>query len=340
MAKLDPSEARTGSRQRLQRVMADAGVAARRVCEQLIAEGHVSVNDRTVTKLPVFVDPVNDDIRVDGRRLPKPERLLYVMLNKPEQTLTVASDEPGMDRRTVLDLVDHPAAARLFPVGRLDYDTTGLVILTNDGELTHRLTHARYGVVKTYQVLVRGGVDEERLESISKRLRAERRREARLSASVAARREAFGEGRQDVRVLKAEAGRTLLEVSLTEAKNKQIREVLAIVGCPVKKLTRVAIGPLVLSGLAPGTWRELTREEVHLLRDAASSRPGARKAPAQAPKNKSIRKGGRRPGTKPNAPAAEVEVAEPVQKLPPPPVSKPAPPKAPSIRKGPRVIKP
>lgn len=298
MARLDPSEHRTDM-ERLQRVMADAGVAARRVCERLILEGHVQVNGKTVTELPVFVDPDVDDIRVDGRRLSKPERLMYLMLNKPEQTLTSAADEPGLDRRTVLDLVQHPAASRLFPVGRLDFDTTGLVILTNDGELTHRLTHPRFRVIKTYHALVRGSVSEEHLEAIQRRLRSEMRREERESATLSARRAAFGRGHQELRVLKSESGRTVLEISLTEARNRQIREVLALLGCPVKKLTRVALGPLVMTGLAPGHWRELTRDEVRLLKEAASSRANARKAPVEPPKAKGRSKAGRKPGTKP-----------------------------------------
>ncbi len=338
MTRSDPSEHRTGL-ERLQRVMADAGVAARRVCERMILDGHVQVNGQVVSQLPVFVDPHHDEIRVDGRRLAKPERLMYVMLNKPEQTLTSAADEPGMDRRTVLDLVQHPAASRLYPVGRLDFDTTGLVILTNDGDLTHRLTHPRFGVIKTYHALVRGNVSEEHLDAIRRKLRSEMRREERSSATVTARRAAFGRGKQEIRVIKSEAGRTILEVSLTEAKNRQIREVLALLGCPVKKLSRVALGPLIMTGLAPGHWRELTRDEVRLLREAASDRPNARKAPPEPPKTKGRSKAGRRPGTKPSV-AADVESSETA--VSPPPVVKPSPATQPvkSKPRSPRVLKP
>lgn len=325
MARPDPSENRTDL-ERLQRVMADAGVAARRVCERLIIDGHVQVNGKTVTQLPIFVNPHTDDIKVDGRRLPKPERLMYLMLNKPEQTLTSASDEPGMDRRTVLDLVRHPAAARLFPVGRLDFDTTGLVILTNDGELTHRLTHPRFCVIKTYHALVRGTVSDEHLEAIQRRLRSEMRREERESATVSARRAAFGRGRQELRIVKSESGRTVLEISLTEARNRQIREVLAMLGCPVKKLTRVALGPLLMTGLAPGHWRELTRDEVRLLKEAGSNRSNARKAPVEPPKAKGRSKAGRKPGTKPESkPQVDSQTPESAAKLQPPALSKAAP---------------
>ncbi len=319
--------------------MADAGVAARRVCERMIEQGRVTVNGKVVTKLPVFVNPHEDDIRVEGRRIAKPDRMLYIMLNKPEQTLVSASDEPGFDRRTVLQLVNHPAAARLYPVGRLDFDTTGLVILTNDGDLTHKLTHPKYGVVKTYHAVVRGVVSDEHLEAIGQKLRSEHRREVRLSPEEAAKRDKVGEPKQQIRALKRDAGRTLLEISLKEAKNRQIREVLGMLGCPVKKLTRVALGPVVLTAVAAGQWRELTRDEVHMLREATSARAGARKAPQQSPKNKSMnRSGSRKPGTKPapkpepapeQAPAPRV-----VEKPAPTPVARPA--KA----RGPRVIKP
>src|SRR5690606_13551855 len=150
--------------ERLQRVMADAGVASRRACEELIARGAVEVNGEVVTELPIFVDPREDRILVEGRPLPKRgggDRNIYIMLNKPERTLTTVTDErefggEGGGRRTVMDLVDHPARARLFPVGRLDYATRGLVLLTNDGELANKLTHPRYGVHKTYEAVVKG----------------------------------------------------------------------------------------------------------------------------------------------------------------------------------------
>lgn len=286
--------------------MADAGIAARRVCEEMILAGRVTVNDQVISKLPSFVDPRTDDIRVDGSRVGKPERAIYIMLNKPERTLVVSSDEPGADRRTVMDLIDHPSAGRLFPVGRLDYDTTGLVILTNDGSLANRLTHPRYGVVKTYQAIVRGIVSQDHLEAIRKKLGSERRREARESATASAKAEAFGTQQESITVVQSDASRTLLQISLTEAKNRQIREVLAMLGCPVKKLVRVALGPLVLKGIPSGGWRELTRGEVSLLREAGSARSGARKAPPQSPKNRTMKKDvPRRAGTKPNVRPAD-----------------------------------
>jgi pseudouridine synthase len=247
---------------RLQRLMADAGVAARRVCEQLIEQGRVRVNGEVVKTLPVFVDPENDKIVVDGRPLPRPQRRLYLMLHKPAGTIVSTADEPDLGRPTVMDLVDHPSAPRLFPVGRLDYDTTGLLILTNDGELANRLTHPRYRVPKTYHALVKGGVDEEAAAALQTKIRAMAQRESAARINVPA-----------IRILRREATRTLLELTLEEGPARHLREACEFLGMPIKKLTRVAVGGLQLKGLAPGRWRELSRDEVHLLRNADGAAP-------------------------------------------------------------------
>jgi 23S rRNA pseudouridine2605 synthase len=263
---------------RLQRVLADAGVAARRVCERLIEEGHVTVNGDRVTRLPVFVDPYEDEIAVDGRRLPRPERRLYLMLHKPTGTLVSAADEPGMDRKTVMDLIDHPSAPRLFPVGRLEYDTTGLVLLTNDGELANRLSHPRFRVTKTYQALVKGNLDEGSVQAIRTKLRAVTERELGRAPES-----------PQIEILRREPGRTLLSLTLQEGPSRFLREVFQTLGMPIKKLTRTAVGDLQLKGLALGRWRELTRAEIQVLRHAqAQKRTGgggssrrARRLPAR-----------------------------------------------------------
>lgn len=259
---------------RLQRVLADAGVAARRACEELIEQGHVRVNGQTVRRLPIFVDPASDRIEVDGRLVKPPSRRLYVMLHKPERTLVTAADEPGMGRATVMNLVDHPAADRLFPVGRLDFDSTGLVLLTNDGELANRLTHPRYGVTKTYQVVVKGGLDPQAAEAIRTKSRLASQREDQERGRVVR-----GSGAPEIRVVGREPGKTLLEVTLREARNRQLRDVLKHLGMPVKKLTRIGIGPLQLKGLAIGRWRELTRDELQALRAAAFPGSGGGRSP-------------------------------------------------------------
>lgn len=279
-----PTEKPASPGVRLQRVLADAGVAARRICEDMIERGRVRVNGEIVRRLPVFVDPATDRIEVDGRVLPPPARPVYVMLHKPERMLVTTADEPGKDRATIMELVDHPAAERLFPVGRLDFDSSGLVLLTNDGDLAHRLTHPRFETTKTYHAVVRGGVDDASLAAI--------REKARLAAGGS------GEARLGLTVLERDPARTVLEVTLHEARNRQLRDILKHLGMPVKHLTRVAIGPLRLSGLASGRWRELSREELKALRGAAAGRAGRPVAPVRPrfsakPRPRSPKKGGR-----------------------------------------------
>lgn len=284
---------------RLQRLMADLGIASRRESEAMIESGQVEVNGRVVTTLPVFVNPREDHIVVAGRPLPKQRgkaekggavsRRIYVMLNKPGRTLSTTRDEAG--RRTVLDLVEHPSGARLYPVGRLGFDATGLLLLTNDGELTSRLTHARYGVPKTYRVEVKGDVDEAALRRLEREaFRGERRARRAEKAAASPIRAAASEGpvppsgRIAMRIVKREGGRTVLEVTMAEGRNRQVERVLGEAGWPVKKLACVAVGPVKLSQVAPGEWRELEREEVKALRAAAGlggKKAGAGRGPAK-----------------------------------------------------------
>ncbi|MGP1273489.1 MAG: pseudouridine synthase [Phycisphaerales bacterium] len=279
--RLDPREARRvyGDKSRgprLQRTLADAGVAARRVCEELIEQGAVEVNGTVVDFLPAFADPDRDRITVEGRPIGRRSRRVYVMLNKPARTVTTTSDEPELDRRTVLDLVDHPAADRLFPVGRLDFDTTGLLLLTNDGELANRLTHPRFGVTKTYRAVVKGSLTDEDARELERGIYlAERRAGQTVGAARTA--------RVEVSVFKRDRERTVLELRLTEGRNRQVRRMLAAVGCPVKKLERVAMGPVRLSGLPRGAWRELSRGEIEALRRAVRRGKSADRPTAAGP---------------------------------------------------------
>ncbi len=261
----------------------------------MIERGRVSVNGRIVSRLPAFVDPGADRVEVDGRPIQAAaQRRLYIMLHKPARILTVSADEPGADRRTVLDLVDHPAKARLFPVGRLDYDSTGLVLLTNDGELANLLMHPRFGVTKTYHAVVRGQVGGDALRRLPKEIDTADRRFRRARAAGASGptrgvrtlrpvRWAPPKSGLDLRVRSQDADRAVIEITLREARNHQARRVLAGFGLPVKKLTRVAIGPLRLTGLAVGAWRELERHELAALRRAArAGRAGAPPNPARS----------------------------------------------------------
>ncbi len=246
---------------RLQRVLADAGVASRRACEALIESGAVEVNGRPVTALPAWVDPARDRITVNGRRIKTAGRLLYVMLFKP-RGVECTSAEDG-SRRRAIDLVNHPSGIRLFPVGRLDMDSSGLLLLTNDGELANRLTHPRYHLPKVYEITVRGSLDEEAVHEAERGLFLADRKLKSASRTSPSR----------LRLLKRDRNRTSMVMELHEGRNRQIRRMMAQMGHPVKRLRRIQIGPLRLKGLRVGEWRELTSGELASLRRAARAIP-------------------------------------------------------------------
>lgn len=235
-----------GRRVRLQKVLAAAGVASRRGCEALIEEGRVTVNDQPVWELPVFVDPARDVIRVDGRRVRPVRQHVYYLVNKPRGVVCTASDPAGRPR--VVDLVPD-APCRIFPVGRLDVDSTGLILLTNDGELANRAMHPRYGLEKTYRVRVRGRLLPEEVERLRKGIH--------LAEGLASAR--------SVRILHRGHNETHLEITLREGRNRQVRRMLARLGHPVRRLARVRIGPLTDRGLGIGRYRPLTDDEVRVL---------------------------------------------------------------------------
>lgn len=261
--------------ERLHKVMAAAGVASRRQCEKLIELGLVSVNGETIQSLPAWVDPVNDLIRVEGRPLPRrkneqrtPSDFVYVLLHKPRGVITTTEDPQG--RRHVTDLVDMPAPKRdaakprLYPVGRLDADSSGLILLTNDGDLANRLTHPRYEVPKQYHVSVRGRVQEEDIERLKSGLvlahRGTKDRPAKPRRAAVS----------DVKLLghqhdRDHGDRTKLLLTLHEGQNREIRRLLARLDFKVRRLRRISIGPLKLKGLAVGQWRKLTSAEARRL---------------------------------------------------------------------------
>jgi 23S rRNA pseudouridine2605 synthase len=228
---------------RLQKVLAAAGLGSRRHCEELIGEGRVQVDGETVRRYGARVDPERQVIRVDGRRIPVRQDLVYMALNKPAGVLSTMSDPQG--RRTIAEFVgDRPE--RFFHVGRLDYDTEGLLLLTNDGELAHRLAHPRYGVLKTYLADVPGPV----------------RRDLgrRLQTGVT-----LDDGTVTVdrfRVVERAGSRVLVQLTLHEGRKHVVRRLLAEVGHPVSRLVRTDVGPLRLGSLKPGTVRRLTTREV------------------------------------------------------------------------------
>ena len=235
--------------QRLQKVLAAAGVDSRRKCEELILDGAVRVNLKLVDKLPTFVDPEKDIITVNGKKI-RAARKVYFLLNKPKGVICTNRDPQG--RKKAIDLVR--TAERIFCAGRLDADTTGLIILTNDSELANRLTHPKYGLAKTYVVRVKGEPVGEQIEKLKKGIWL-----------------AEGKtGRASVKILKRGHKESLVEVTIRQGLNRQVRRMLAKVGLPVKSLTRTRIGKLTARGLGVGNFRALTKAEVAYLKKAAA----------------------------------------------------------------------
>ena len=234
---------------RLQKVISQAGVASRRAAERLIAEGRVTVNGETVHEMGTKADPSRDDIRIDGRRIKAPERHRYILLNKPAGYVTTRSDPQR--RRTVIDLL-HGVREYIYPVGRLDYDTQGLLLLTNDGDLAAKLTHPRHEVERTYEALVAGTPDDEAVDRLRRGIPLDGRRT--LPADVVL----VNKGRRD------EGG--VLLVTIREGRNRQVRRMFEAVGHPVRSLRRTRFGPISDRRLKPGEWRELTADEVEKLK--------------------------------------------------------------------------
>lgn len=232
---------------RLQKYMADLGIASRRKSEQMIADGMVKVNGRTAA-IGDKVNPKRDKVTVRGRKIAagaKAKRY-YIMLNKPRGYVTTMSDEMG--RKCVAELVkDIPA--RIYPVGRLDRDSEGLLLMTNDGEFANRVTHPSKHVYKVYRVTVRPAINEEQLVEMSSGMVIDGKKTAPA----------------EVRVVQREEGRCVLEIILREGRNRQIRKMCEQLGLEVPRLKRIAVGQVKLGGLKSGAWRELTKDEVHRL---------------------------------------------------------------------------
>ncbi|RMF80586.1 MAG: rRNA pseudouridine synthase [Planctomycetota bacterium] len=238
----------SGATVRIQKFLSDAGVASRRHAEELVRSGRVLVNDTIVDELPVFVDPQHDRVIVDGRRV-RPQRHEYFILHKPRGFVCTNRDPGG--RRRVIDLLPR-ISARVFPVGRLDLDSSGLLILTNDGELAQQIAHPRYGLPKVYHVEVRGAAPPDIAEKLEAGVH---RAEGKARASGA-------------RVLHRSRERTVLTLTLREGRNRMVRRLLAKLGHPVRRLKRVRIGPIELKRLPEGACRRLSLKEVDLLREA------------------------------------------------------------------------
>jgi 23S rRNA pseudouridine2605 synthase len=242
---------------RLQKILSAAGIASRRLSEELIVQGRVSVNGRTVTELGTKADPAVDEIKVDGRRIKTEQRRRYVLLNKPRGYITTRSDPEG--RPTVMDLMK-AVKEYIYPVGRLDYDSEGLLLLTNDGELAARLTHPRHEVEKVYEARVKGVPDDKALDRLARGVPIDGRRTAPAKIRAS---EPFARGSGE---------QTIVEISIHEGRQRQVRKMFEAVGHPVVRLKRVRIGPLEDPAMPVGHWRELTPKEVAQLRRASGLR--------------------------------------------------------------------
>lgn len=235
---------------RLQKLLAQSGVASRRKCEELMLEGLVEVDGEVVTRLGTKVDPRTAVIRVDGKRLPPISEKVYLVLNKPRGVVSTMSDPEG--RRTLSDLVaDRPE--RLFHVGRLDTDTSGLLLLTNDGDFAHRMAHPSYEVDKTYVAEVEGEVFRRTIKQLLEGVTLE---DGPVTVSKA-------------RIVESTPAKSIVELVIHEGRNRIVRRLLDHVGHPVRRLTRTAFGPVALGRLRSGEMRELTLDELGELPDVA-----------------------------------------------------------------------
>jgi pseudouridine synthase len=244
---------------RLQKALSRAGIASRRAAEKLIADGRVTVNGQTILTMGVKVAPETDDIRVDGRRIKADAKLRYILLYKPTGYVTTRSDPQR--RRTVLDLLDD-VREYVYPVGRLDYDSEGLLLLTNDGDLAARLTHPRHGVARTYEARVAGMPDREALDRLRTGIPLDGRRTLPAEAVL------LNDGRRD--------RDGVLRLTIREGRNRQVRRMCEAVGHPVQHLKRTKFGSLADRRLKPGQWRDLSDEEVVGLKGQKAKGKGQR----------------------------------------------------------------
>ena len=286
--------------ERLQKIIAHAGFASRREAEAMIREGRVTVNGRVVTELGSKASAATDHIKVDGKLITRAETHRYLLLYKPREVMTTVVDPQG--RRTVIDLIKG-VRERIYPIGRLDFHSEGLIILTNDGDLAFKVSHPKHGSVKTYHVKVRGVPEDRIVGKLERGITIDGKRT--LPCEIARMKTT---GRRD------DEGNSWFEVKLREGRTQQIRKMFQAVGHPVSKLRRVAIGPISDPRLGPGDYRELTPKEVKMLntmqepakpkvkvRRAAAARPatGAKKKTA-SPAKKSRKAA---PSSKRTAPA-------------------------------------
>lgn len=235
---------------RLQKYMAMCGAASRRGAEEIISAGRVSVNGEKITEQGVKVEIGADTVKVDGKIIKPSGKMYYIMLNKPVGYVTTVKDQ--FERPTVIDLVGTEISERIFPVGRLDYETEGLLLLTNDGDFTYKVTHPKHNIEKTYIAVLKGGISIKGLAQLRGGVRLD---------------DGFVASPAKVEMLDAENGHTTIKITIHEGKNRQVRRMFEAVGSKVKELQRVSIGTVELGNLPLGRWRHLTSHEVNYLKN-------------------------------------------------------------------------
>lgn len=233
--------------ERLQKVMSEFGVASRRKCEEMIAEGKVKVNGCLITEPGCKVDKEKDVIEVEGKTIIGSDTRVYILLNKPTGYITSVKDQFG--RPTVLDLLEG-VSIRVFPIGRLDYDTEGLILLTNDGDLTYKITHPKHNIDKTYRALVNGRVDQEDIITFNRGIAIED----------------YITSPASLQIVKHAKENSIVDITIHEGKNRQVRKMCSAVGHDVIQLRRTKIGELGLDYLNPGQWRYLNEKEINYLK--------------------------------------------------------------------------
>ena len=236
-----------GMEERLQKYLSSCGVDSRRACEKLIAQGRVQVNGQVVTIQGTKIDPAVDQVTVDGKKVTIEEKSIYVLLNKPVGYVSTVKDP--QNRPTVIDLLQD-VQERVFPVGRLDYETEGLLLLTNDGELSYRMTHPKFKVVKTYIATIQGCVSSEKLDQLRNGVMLE---DGKTKPAK-------------IKVIRQGKYRTTIEIKIFEGRNRQIRRMCKVIGHPVLELRRTSVDKLTLEGVATGEYRYLNQDEILQLR--------------------------------------------------------------------------
>lgn len=238
--------------ERLQKVMSEFGVASRRKCEDMIINGRVKVNGCLITELGSKVDKEQDIIEVDGKTIKGCEGKIYILLNKPVGYITSAKDQFG--RPTVLDLLNG-ISVRVFPIGRLDYDTEGLILLTNDGDITYTITHPKHNIEKTYRALIRGEASENDIESFNRGIAIED----------------YVTSPARMEIIRYAKGNSVVDITIHEGKNRQVRKMCSAIGHEVIKLKRIRIGRIGLGELKTGEWRYLKDAEIEYLKGLGAS---------------------------------------------------------------------